>query len=534
MPIFQYDEYRNAYGPSIAEALAHQGDPQAAAALRTADVQARAAERTGALQGQLWSTLGAIPSQIQAQQAAAQRLAQERQQTQLTGLQLADAQAQHAADARLSQIYAATPRSPDGTFDTRGFMDRVPADLSKYAGPWMAQANSITDRLQAEDARQRGILQQQATGLYQAGAPPAQTQDLLDWAHQRRLMSDTQHANASASLAADPSQAKTLLQILAGPQKDETVAKDAVIVSPLTHRPVFSNVQPDKPPTPDRKLVEGITGRNGEPLFLNAHGDKVQLETAAGVNVMDPVLVKKNVPLPEQELNAYALSIGKSDAAALTYADRQIFDANKETIRASAAFQQHMKERNYDAAHPVRDTDPLVRVEHQDANGRAVVEWLPQSTLKGQVFNKPTTGALDNRLASAQTVTQIGNDLIAKLSDPAFASTVGPIMGRFDTLRQFVGNPPPEFSELAGEIESYALANMGVHGMRSYQGAKDISSHLLDRKMTPANLAAAIRGLNSFSGDLLKNQGRSVPTAPAPAAPATPAAAPNRDPLGLF
>lgn len=161
------------------------------------------------------------------------------------------------------------------------------------------------------------------------------------------------------------------------------------------------------------------------------------------------------------------------------------------------------------AARP--QTDKLTKVEHQDANGKTVIEWLPQSEIKGKTFNKGVTGATETRLASAQAVNQTGNDIIAKLSDPNVAAVVGPAMGRYETLRDFIGNPPPEFSELAGQIESYAIANMGVHGMRSVQGAKHIKK-LLDTHHTPESLAATIRGLSGFSQHFMENEGRTSKT----------------------
>lgn len=170
------------------------------------------------------------------------------------------------------------------------------------------------------------------------------------------------------------------------------------------------------------------------------------------------------------------------------------------------------------AARPV--ADKLTKVEHQDANGKTVIEWLPQSEIKGKTYNKGVTGATETRLASAQAVNQTGNDIIAKLSDPNVAAVIGPAMGRYQTLRDFIGNPPPEFSELAGQIESYAIANMGVHGMRSVQGADQIKK-LLDTHHTPESLAATIRGLSGFSQHFMQNEGRggAAPTAPAASAP---------------
>lgn len=147
----------------------------------------------------------------------------------------------------------------------------------------------------------------------------------------------------------------------------------------------------------------------------------------------------------------------------------------------------------------------------QFVNGQAREIQLPDGYRK-------TNGTLDNRLASAQTVNQTGNDMLAELEDPQFAATLGPALGRVSSVRDFIGNPPPEFAQLAGQIESYALANMGVHGMRSAQGAEQIK-HLLDQKHTPASLAAAIRGLGSFSQHFMDNNGggSSAPTS-APAA----------------
>lgn len=160
--------------------------------------------------------------------------------------------------------------------------------------------------------------------------------------------------------------------------------------------------------------------------------------------------------------------------------------------------------------------DKLVKVEHKDpVSGRTVIEWLPQSQVRGQTFDKGTNATTENRLASAEAVNQTGNDMIAKLSDPTYAKQVGVAMGRFNNLRDFVGDPSPEFAELKGTIESYALANMGVHGMRSAQGAQQIAK-LMDQKHTPESLIATIRGLSQFSNHFMQNEGRPAVPATAP------------------
>lgn len=152
--------------------------------------------------------------------------------------------------------------------------------------------------------------------------------------------------------------------------------------------------------------------------------------------------------------------------------------------------------------------DALVKVEHKDpTTGRTVIEYLPKSEVRGQKYDKGTSATTETRLASAEAVTQTGQDIISKLSDPAFASQVGPSLGRYNNLRDFIGDPPPEFAELAGQIESYAIANMGVHGMRSSQGAEKIAE-MLNKKHTPQSLVATVNGLNAFAQHFMENEGR--------------------------
>lgn len=156
---------------------------------------------------------------------------------------------------------------------------------------------------------------------------------------------------------------------------------------------------------------------------------------------------------------------------------------------------------------------PLVKVEHKDpTTGRTVIEYLPKSEIRGKVFEKGTGATLEARLASAQAVQEVGEQIIRTVSDPATAAKIGPAMGRYNSVREWLGNPPPELSELAGEIESYSLAQMGVHGMRSVQGSREIAK-LLDQKHTPQSLIGAVKGFNTFTANFLKNEGR-PPTTP--------------------
>lgn len=124
-------------------------------------------------------------------------------------------------------------------------------------------------------------------------------------------------------------------------------------------------------------------------------------------------------------------------------------------------------------------------------------------------FAAKESATLENRLASSKAVLQTSNDMIKLIKDNA--KELGPLMGRYNSVADFVGNPPPKFKELAGLIESYSLANMGVHGMRAVNGADAIKQTIGEGHQTPESMIATINGLNGFASHLLENEGRGVP-----------------------
>lgn len=155
-----------------------------------------------------------------------------------------------------------------------------------------------------------------------------------------------------------------------------------------------------------------------------------------------------------------------------------------------------------DDANRKKSAPAMITVHTVDAAGNNVTKVVPKTA--GSEFAAPVNATTANRVASAETVNRLSDDMLARLADPKLASTLGVVMGRYNTLQDFIGAPPPEFAELAGEVESFALANMGVHGMRSAFGAKQISD-MLNQKQTPESLAAKIRGLSKFSKDFAEH-----------------------------
>lgn len=200
---------------------------------------------------------------------------------------------------------------------------------------------------------------------------------------------------------------------------------------------------------------------------------------------------------------------GQRDQLADNDRSQRVYDAN-ERNRANEMERQAKQltetNRHNVAMENKQPPAATVVVQTVDENGQPVTKIVPKTA--GATFAKGPNAVTANRLDSAQAVKQTGEDIITGLSDPKTAAMVGPAMGRYNTLRDFIGNPPPELAKIAGQIESYALANMGVHGMRSYQGSKDISSHLLDKHYDAQALIETIRGLNGFSEHFLQNAGR--------------------------
>jgi hypothetical protein len=130
----------------------------------------------------------------------------------------------------------------------------------------------------------------------------------------------------------------------------------------------------------------------------------------------------------------------------------------------------------------------------------------PEATKAG-----PQNATLANRLSSATAVIQTGNDMIKALKGD-LGARLGPVLSRYATFEDFIGNPPPEFSKLVGQIESYALANIGVHGMRSNNGAEAIKQTLGVGRHTPESIIATIEGLNGFAQHLIENEGKGAAT----------------------
>lgn len=202
-----------------------------------------------------------------------------------------------------------------------------------------------------------------------------------------------------------------------------------------------------------------------------------------------------------------------------TQAELDAEAARKERLEQAAATAQAAGERSkYTAdmaylaalARANSTSEKPIKVEHKDPEtGRTVISYMSPSEVLGRTFEKGTSAPTQNRLAIAEAVFQTGGDIIENLQNPAYADVVGPAMGRYNTLRDWLGNPPPELSFLKSQIDSFTMANMGVHGFRSAEGQERLKQ-LYTQKHTPESLIQAIEGLNQFAKRFMDNEGWKV------------------------
>lgn len=260
----------------------------------------------------------------------------------------------------------------------------------------------------------------------------------------------------------------------------------------------------------------GLLQSGGRGSLLRGNMTLPSTQTAGGMTMPDdsggsqitgtlrsmasPEALRSYTKLPSEKQGEYADTAAAKVEAARVAAENRTNDNEQKAKDRLAQIQAAA------AGRPV--AEHLKKVEHKDpATGRTVIEYLSDSELRGKSFQKGNGTATESRLASAEAVNQTGDDIVAKLSDPSVAAVLGPAMGRYNSVQEWLGNPPPELAELAGQIESYAIATMGVHGMRSTSGADKIKE-MLSAKHTPESLVQKIKGLSAFSNHLMQNEGR--------------------------
>jgi hypothetical protein len=104
---------------------------------------------------------------------------------------------------------------------------------------------------------------------------------------------------------------------------------------------------------------------------------------------------------------------------------------------------------------------------------------------------KPTNAA-KSKAEQAEVIKTAGDTLIAHLSQ--FGGDLGPVLGRYNSLADFVGSPPPDYKYLASEIASWIALHPAAHGFRGVRAVEEFQKAFGGTYNTPESLVSGIRG----------------------------------------
>jgi hypothetical protein len=504
MPPFQYQSYQSPYANTIAQLLAHQGDPAAQAAVTVAAANARAGEQVasaygGAAQG-IANAGSNIMQQVLHQQEIAPQLALEK-------INLAKAQHQQAGQAAYARIAQGDtlptgdvgPRQPsyltdDHLFDVPAISARLAETGYGDIAPELVQhAEAINESITKTAVRQQELEKQQTImrGNLAAGAM-ALTQrtgmpvlGAMDFVVQPALKRGTIKAEDYAAFRQQiaglpPEQQmtalKTVTQDAGRYQPERTVAKDATVFD------VYGNAIAEGVKSPPPKLTP-------EELQLDAFArsinktDRSQL-TDADLQKYETRKATQNKVLTPDELSmdAFARAIGRTGRADLTDAEIQNFEKRKAQIAASTQLSTHIAERTYDQAHP-----PPVDQTKLENSYRTVL-------LRAVSSRSGTLGREDTRVADA-------NHMLA-----SFDQYLDPNTGQYN----IPAVPLKEIALGTAKLMSGG-GNVGVEAMKNFEAATlkgDIAAAVSYLSGQPQ--PSTTQGVATMLRDIIQRQGQTA------------------------
>jgi hypothetical protein len=516
MAPFRYDTPTPApFAGTIADLITRGGDLRAQSALQIANLQAQQQAARGALWGNTVANLSQLPLQIDAQRradAAAQSQDQLRRldllvKTQQAGIQGAefqqkqeDRQAQQTGDTAVRELFPQFQK-PDATtgatsLDVPGFAaalrDRkVP---EKYVSDWLTKYDTAT-------TAQQGLVSRQQ----------AQRQQVLD---------------AGAGLAHEATDADTFRSSLGS-------AVAAGTVPPLYAKRVtdqlgqygddnFGQFQKDQ-----LALSQGMQKFYDTQEEARAKAAKDRADALAAGNKQPP-----RVPVDQEKLDAYAVSLGHTNASQLTDAEQQAY-TNRTRAQANAdALAQWQQQQAYTAAH--KPTADPVGIDSDTKYTTTGVPYVDMSKYKGKDYAAAIREAHDKGVyaANATEATALANIQTARDN----MGEVAKVIPRLSTVRVpgLTGLIPrveaafsdPELKTLGTNTDAAVQAMKAVAGSSGLRVSKDLINQSLQNN-TPAisdtqDVATEkLRKFNLFLDDTERRILGSAAPAPSAAAPAS-------------
>ncbi len=198
-----------------------------------------------------------------------------------------------------------------------------------------------------------------------------------------------------------------------GPDQQKAMLKHVAGLSESYNKSKADEAKTNRVVVPEKSSLIDI-GPDGKPTTLVSPIPEPPKPETRGIDVQAADALAKGDKATYQRLIQVKKDMGQADDKPGAMKSVTVQDANGDTVMA-----------NYDARSG----------KYFDTSGKEIKD--PKKPL----------GATDSsRANAAQAVNATGNDLIAKLSDPQFKAVVGPLMGRATSLRELIGNPPPQFS----------------------------------------------------------------------------------------
>jgi hypothetical protein len=143
--------------------------------------------------------------------------------------------------------------------------------------------------------------------------------------------------------------------------------------------------------------------------------------------------------------------------------------------RDLAAYNEKLKEQSQDNAASNRPTKP----QNVDANGNPV--WVPGVSAD----EKKKAELSENVVFNSNNIASI----LARRPD-----LVGKVAGRFTSLDQMAGTNDGDITALQQDMHNIAMANVGIHGMRSNDAVHDVEKNILNNfKNGPQAIGKALK-----------------------------------------
>lgn len=118
------------------------------------------------------------------------------------------------------------------------------------------------------------------------------------------------------------------------------------------------------------------------------------------------------------------------------------------------------------------------------SEAQAIQQGIPKAIIP--------TAAARSRGEQASTIEIVGRGLVQQVQENA--QELGPVMGRYNSLADWIGSPDPAYKGLKGALESWIALHPAAHGFRGLNAVKEFQKAFGSTFNTPESLIAGIEG----------------------------------------